>query len=120
MKIVIDDIYVIELSEAQEKVIKSYILEDEFQEDMIRRVKDAVEGKYLNCFKRLKDQWDIKLEEHGVEMIPTNKEEYAKLVFAHPDYESRSQRETSEKNRQEKEKADKEKTEKELRDASKS
>lgn len=93
MKIVIDDIYVIELSEIQEKVIKSYILEDEFQEDMIRRIKDAVEGKYLNCFKRLKDEWDAKLEESGVDMIPTKKEEYAKLVFSHVDYKSRSDRE---------------------------
>ncbi len=120
MKIVIDDVYVIELSEIQEKVIKSYILEEEFQEDMIRRVKDAVEGKYLNCFKRLKDQWDSKLEESGIEMIPTKKEEYAKLVFAHSEYKSRSEKEAAEKDRQDKEKADREKTEKELRDASKS
>lgn len=93
MKIVIDDIYVIELSELQEQVIKSYIIDSEFEDDMIRRVKEAVEGKYLNCFRRLKEEWDPKLEIAGVSMIPTNKDEYAKLVFAQPDYLSRSQRE---------------------------
>lgn len=94
MKITINDKYVIELSELQEKVIKTYVFDEEFIGDMIRRVDEAINGKYINCFKRLKDEWDPKLEVAGVSMIPTNKDEYAKLVFSQTDYKSRTQRDS--------------------------
>ncbi len=96
MKIKIDDVEVLNLTDMQEKVIKAYILDEEFQDDMIRRVNEAIIGKYLNCFKRLKEEWDPKLETAGVSMIPTNKDEYAKLVFSQSDYKTRSEKEKKE------------------------
>ena len=96
MKIKIDDVVVLELTETQEKVIKAYILDEEFQGDMIRRVNEAIQGKYLNCFKRLKDEWDPKLETIGISAVPTNKDEYAKLIFSQPEYKTRSEREKKE------------------------
>jgi hypothetical protein len=94
MKINIDDQYFIEMTDLQERVIKHFIFDEDFQDDMIRRVEEAITGKYLNCFRRLKEEWDPKLEESGISMIPTNKDEYAKLVFSQPNYKSRSQRDS--------------------------
>jgi len=101
MKIVINDICVLELTEIQEKVIKTYILSEEFQDDMVRRVREAVEGKYINCFNRLKNEWDSKLEASGINMIPTNKDEYSKLVFSQEYYRDRSTYESEKKAKQE-------------------
>lgn len=92
MKIMVDDKLVLELTDIQKKVIKTFIFDEEFESDMIRRVKNSLEEKYQNCFKRLKDEWDPKLEEIGISMIPTNKDEYSRLVFSQPGYKSRSQR----------------------------
>ena len=98
MKIKVDEKDILELSSIQEKVIKNDIIDSEFQDDMIRRIKDAIENKYLNCFYRLKEEWDPKLEALGHTMIPTNKDEYAKLVFAQATYKDRSARERKDGN----------------------
>lgn len=92
MKILIDNEQVLELNETQKQVIKDEIHEEIFTEDMKRRVVWVLTHKYNETFKKLKQEWDPKLAAKGVKMIPTNKDEYAKLVFSQPDYKSKAKR----------------------------
>jgi hypothetical protein len=55
-----------------------------------------IDEKLNKCFERLKAEWQPKLVERGVDMIPTNKEAFAELVFAQPDYQNRTQRDADE------------------------
>lgn len=97
MKISVDDKELFRLSETQKKVIKNDIQEEIFEEDMKRRLQYIITHKYENCFARLKQEWDSKLAAKGIDMIPTNPDDYAELVFSQPEYKNRSQREAESK-----------------------
>lgn len=94
MKISVNDHKLFELSETQKNVIKNDIYEEIFEEDMKRRIEYTIMHKYNQCFDRLKKEWDIKLAER-IDSVPTNKDEYANLVFTQPDYKNRSQRDNN-------------------------
>jgi len=89
MKVTVDGKDIFTLTETQKKVIQNDISSEVFDEDMKRRLFYIIDHKYRQCFKRLKDEWDKKLEAAGVESIPTNKDAYAELVFARPEYMDR-------------------------------
>ena len=93
MKIKVDNEELFELSETQKKVIKNDILEEIFEEDMKRRLHYILNHKYERCLERLKQEWIPKLQASGVKSIPLDGEEFAELVFKHPEYKNRSQRE---------------------------
>ena|SRR5690606_12758905 len=93
MKISVNDKELFTLSEVRENVIKNDIHADEFDADMKRRLEWVLNHKYEECFKRFKAEWDLKLAANGVEMIPTNADDYAQLVFAQPNYKDRKARE---------------------------
>ena len=93
MKISVDDQELFSLSETQKKVIMNDIPEEIFENDMKRRLHYILTHKYEECFKRLKNEWEPKLKDAGIEMIPTNPETFAELVFSRPEYKNRSQRE---------------------------
>lgn len=93
MKISINDKELFTLSDVQKQVIKNDIPDEIFDEDMARRLQYILMHKYENCFRRLKAEWDSKLADNGVRMMPTDPNEYAQLVFSQPNYKNRSQRE---------------------------
>lgn len=93
MKITVDGVDILTLTDTQKNVIKNEVLSDIFEDDMKRRVVWVLTHKYEQCFKKLKAEWDTKLEAAGVESIPTNKDAYAQLVFSQPDYKDRAARE---------------------------
>lgn len=93
MKISVNDQELFTLSEVQKQVIKNDISADIFDEDMKRRLQYILSHKYDRCFDRLKAEWDSKLAANGVAMIPTDKDDYAQLVFAQPNYKDRAARE---------------------------
>lgn len=95
MKIKVDEKDVFELTEVQKQVIKNDIHEDLFEEDMKRRLHYILTHKYEQCFKRLKEEWEPKLKKSGLKQLPVDDEEYAKLIFSQPGYQSRKQREKS-------------------------
>jgi len=101
MKIEVDGKELFTLSETQKKVIKNDIPSEIFEEDMKRRIHYILMHKYENCMERLKKDWKDKLEEY-YELIPTSDEKLAELIFSHPEYKDRSQREKLE-NRNKKE-----------------
>ncbi len=93
MKISIDGMDLFELSEFQKLVIQNNVLTDIFDADMKRRLQWVLMHKYEQCYKELKEEWDQKLRDNNIKMIPTDPDEYAKLVFSQPNYKNRSQRE---------------------------
>lgn len=93
MKVSVDNKELFTLSDIQKQVIKNDIPEDIFDADMKRRLQWILIHKYEECFKKLKAEWDPKLAANKVDMVPTNADAYAKLVFSQPDYKNRSARE---------------------------
>lgn len=100
MKVKLDNDDVVELNVTQQKVIQNDIPTEIFVDDMKRRLKNEMENKYQRCFKRLKEEWEPKLAERGIEMIPTNQDAFAQLVFTQPDYKDRSKRNKEEREKQ--------------------
>lgn len=92
MKIKCDDKEIFELSETQLKCIQNDIPTSQCIQDLERRLCYVLEHKYEQCFKRLKEEWEPKLAKRGYKSIPTDQDEFAKLVFAQEDYEDREQR----------------------------
>lgn len=93
MKISVNDQELFSLNETKKKVIKHNVHEDMFDEDMKRRLEWVLMHKYEQCFDKLKKEWEPKLAASGVRSIPTDKDEFAELVFAHPEYRDRKRRE---------------------------
>ena len=92
MKILVDGIELFELSEIKKKVIQNNIPKDIFEDDMKRRIQWVLMHKYDECYKELKAEWDKKLADNGVAMIPTDPDLYADLVFSQPNYKDRKDR----------------------------
>ncbi len=92
MKVLVNGELVIELSDTKKKVIKSDIHDNVFEEDMKRRVHWVLNHKYERCMERLRNEWLPKLKTK-YDVIPTNDDALAELIFSQPDYKSRSQRE---------------------------
>ena len=97
MKIKVNDELLFELTDTQKKVIKNDIDANIFDEDMKRRIFYIINHKYEQCFKRLKAEWEPKLAAKGVESIPTDKDAFAQLIFAQPEYKDRSARDLATK-----------------------
>jgi hypothetical protein len=95
MKISVNDTEIFTLSETQKKVIQNDIHEDIFDQDMKRRLQYILIHKYERCFARLKAEWDIKLAQNGVDMIPTDPEKYSQLVFSQSNYMDRKSRDSA-------------------------
>lgn len=93
MIIKVNDEIILELNETKKKVILNDVLEEIFDEDLKRRIQWIIMHKYQECFDKLKREWDFKLKQRGIKMIPTDEDEYAELIFSQEDYRSRSQRE---------------------------
>lgn len=94
MKISVDDKELFSLSEIQEKVIQNDIHADAYDADMKRRLQYILMHKYEECFKRLKNEWEPKLKEAGVQSIPLDEVAFSQLVFARPEYKDRKGRES--------------------------
>lgn len=89
MKISVDDQVIFSLTETQKSVIKNDISDEVFDEDMKRRLKYIIQHKYEQCFKRLKEEWEPIFKREGAKSIPLNSDEFAQLVFDHPEYKSK-------------------------------
>lgn len=92
MKISVNDQELLILSEMQKNVIKNDINTDIFEEDMKRRIEWVLMHKYEQCFERLAKEWQPRLSQE-LQSLPTDKEQFASLVFQHPLYKDKKQRE---------------------------
>lgn len=94
MKISVDDKEVFSLTETQKQVIQNDINADVFDADMKRRLQYILMHKYEECYKRLKSEWEPKLQALGVQSIPLNDDQFAQLVLARPEYKDKKSRES--------------------------
>lgn len=93
MKISVDDAELFTLTEFQKQVIQNDIPTEIFDDDMKRRLRWVlIDEKYQRCLERLRKEWEPRLKAEGAPSLPTNDETFAALVFAHPQYKNRSQR----------------------------
>lgn len=93
MKISVDDQELYALSETQKRVIQNDIHDDEFDQDMKRRLQWVLNHKYDRCLERMKNEWMPKLK-NRVASVPTDDDAFAQLVMSQPEYKSRKQRDT--------------------------
>lgn len=96
MKISIDDIELFTLTEHHKDVIKNDVNADVCDDDLKRRLQWVLMHKYDQCFARLKKEWDKKLAQNEIDMIPTDPVAYANLVFSQPNYKDRKTRDLEE------------------------
>jgi hypothetical protein len=92
MEVKLNDVPVLQLNTTKQKVIKNDIHEDEFSDDMARRLNCVLTHKYEACYERLKKEWEPKLIARGASSLPTDKDAFAELIFSQPDYLNRKQR----------------------------
>jgi hypothetical protein len=92
MNILVDDKELLKLTEIQKKVIKDYVHAEKFKEDINRRILWVFSELYEESFKRLKKRWDPILVSEGIDCIPKDRDEYAKLVLSRRNYKDRSAR----------------------------
>lgn len=97
MKISVNDQELFTLSEIQKKVICNDICSLELDADLSRRLQYIVMHKYEQCFDRLKKEWEPKLIADGATSLPTDKDALASLIFAHPEYKCRTDRDAEAK-----------------------
>jgi len=95
MKISVNDVELLTLTETQKKVIQNDISSDIFDEDMKRRVQYIIMHKHDECMKRLKSEWEPRLKASGLKSIPLHDAELAELIFAQPDYCDRCERDAA-------------------------
>ena len=62
--------------------------------DINQWVQDAVTGKKNNTWKRMQQEWTVKLMEDAsfTDAIPSNKADFVTLVTARSDYKTRAER----------------------------
>ena len=76
------------LSTTEEKILKNDLL------DIQEWVTGALDGKINNCWRRFQQEWTKKLmeDESFTDPIPSNKDDFVKLVTARSDYKNRTER----------------------------
>ena len=62
--------------------------------DINQWIQDAVTGKKNNAWKRMQQEWTVKLMDDSsfTDAIPSNKTDFVNLVTARSDYKTRAQR----------------------------
>jgi len=66
--------------------------------DINQWVQDAVTGKKNNTWKRMQQEWTVKLMNDAsfTDAIPSNKADFVTLVTARSDYKTRAERDAAE------------------------
>jgi len=85
MKFYVDQTQVFELDATQQKIIQDNVKPDLFVGDMERRVAWVISQKLDQSFDQLFAHW-LPILQQRYESLPSNKNAFAELVFAQPDY----------------------------------
>ena len=83
----------VKVSDTDQTVLKNDLL------DIDAWVQDAMTGKINNCWKRMQREWTDKLmnDSSFTDSIPSNKEDFVKLITARSDYKDRKARDEASK-----------------------
>jgi hypothetical protein len=85
MKFYVEKTQVYELDTTQQKIIQDNVKPDLFVGDMERRVAWVISQKLDQSFDSLFTHW-LPILQQRYESLPSNKNAFAELVFAQPDY----------------------------------
>ena len=83
----------VKISDTDQTVLKNDLL------DIDTWVQDAMTGKINNAWKRMQQEWTTKLmnDSSFTDSIPSNKEDFVKLITARSDYKDRKARDEANK-----------------------
>ena len=86
-------ILTIKVNDTDQLVLKNDLL------DIDTWVQDAMTGKINNAWKRMQQEWTTKLmnDSSFTDSIPSNKEDFVKLITARSDYKDRKARDEANK-----------------------
>jgi hypothetical protein len=81
----------VEITDTEQAVMLNDLL------DINEWVQSAVTGKKNNCWKRMQQEWTVKLMNDAsfIDPIPSNQEDFVSLVSAREDYKSRIDRDSA-------------------------
>lgn len=92
MQLKLDDEVLIEIDEHMLKLL-AHSLKDPIA-DLKERLCSVIQDECYCCYEHIKAEWFQKLiEDPSVLSIPSDKNKFVELVFEHPKYKNRKQRE---------------------------
>ena len=87
------------LTDLQQKILSNDLYNDTDNAGLDDWIQKAVDGKINNCWKRMRQEWTTKLMEDDsfTDSIPSNQEDFVKLILARSDYKNRKARDDAAK-----------------------
>ena len=84
----------ITLTDLQQKILSNDLYNDTDNAGLDDWIQKAVDGKINNCWKRMQSEWTDKLmnDSSFTDPIPSNQEDFVKLILARSDYKNRKAR----------------------------
>jgi len=92
MKISIDDVVLIELTDTQKKIIEYETSLDKFNAKVEKDISSIVNKHLDGIYGRMKSDWDIKLVDDSVTSAPLSVDSYSTFIFARGDYKDAATR----------------------------
>ena len=79
------------LTDLQQQILANDLYTDTDNAGLDTWIQNAVDGKINNCWKRMQREWTDKLinDSSFTDSIPSNQEDFVKLVLARSDYKNR-------------------------------
>jgi len=90
MKFYLDDELIFELPETKQKVMHYKWFKETFKDEIKRHIQWVIMHNYEQVLKKLKEDWITRLSELKVDTIPLDDDKLAELIFSHPEYKCRS------------------------------
>ena len=91
----------ITLTDLQQNILSNDLYNDTDNKGLDDWIQAAVDGKINNCWKRMQRSWTDKLmnDSSFTDPIPSNQEDFVKLVLARSDYQNRKARDDAAKSK---------------------
>ena len=89
------------LTDLQQQILSNDLYNDTDNAGIDKWIQDAIDGKINNCWKRMQRSWTYKLmnDSSFTDPIPSNQEDFVKLVLARSDYQNRKARDDAAKSK---------------------
>ena len=84
----------VSLTDLQQNILKNDLYSDTDNAGLDEWVQAAVDGKINNAWKRMQQEWTIRLmnDDSFTDSIPSNQADFVALVIARSDYQDRKSR----------------------------
>ena len=89
----------ITLTDLQQKILSNDLYNDTDNAGIDGWIQDAMDAKVGSCWKRMQREWTDKLmnDSSFTDPIPSNQEDFVKLILARSDYKNRKARDDAAK-----------------------